>query len=106
MNKDKHMNLQDSRRLRGLRVKRNSEDVYSRRISIPCCSEHHLDNAIFCFSILLDKLYEIRSKDLSRTQQINLMSDEILECNRKVKGAADYSISLPNSPETEFRRTR
>ena len=106
MNKDKHMNLQDSKRLRGLRVKRNSEDVYSRRISIPCCSEHHLDNAIFCFGKLLDKLYEIRSKDLSRTQQINLMSDEILECNRKVKGAADYCISLPNNPESEFRRTR
>mgnify|MGYP003114984097 FL=1 len=106
MNKDKPLSWKESRMDRGLRVRRNNDDVFCRRITVPVCATNHLQNAIVVFASLLDELKDIDQSDISDVRKITLMQDSIVDSSKSLKGAADYCIELPNAPEVSFRRTR
>ena len=106
MNKDKPLSWKESRRDRGLRVRRNNDDVFCRRITVPVCATNHLRNAIVVFTTLVDELRDIDQSDISDVRKITLMQDSIMDSSKSLKGAADYCIELPNAPEVSFRRTR
>ncbi len=106
MNRDKPLSWKESRMERGLRVRRNNDDVFCRRITVPVCATNHLQNAIVVFASLLDELKDIDQSDISDVRKITLMQDSIVDSSKSLKGAADYCIELPNAPEVSFRRTR
>ena len=55
MNKDK-LSWKESRRDRGLRVRRNNDNVFCRRITVPFCTTNLLQNPIVVFASLVDEL--------------------------------------------------